>query len=114
MADQEKIRGKIIDILIVISLLLAVIFTIWYMVGDSPTPEQFLIIIVLPLYLLIFRTREYLNNKINKSHRNLFKEIAGHHLNLSEKISQTRETFQKELGEIRQSLGRIEGKFNKE
>ena len=94
--DKEKLA----QVLIVILLIVLVIFLFWFMFGHSPTLEQVVALFVIPLYVFTFGMYERLNNKIMRTNQNL-----------SEKIHQTRENFQKELGEIKQTLGKIEGKL---
>ena len=73
------------------SLVVLVIFLLWYMFGNSPNLEQIFILFVLPFAGGFFAVYEKLNNKIMNT---------GVHL-------------QKELGEIKQTLGKIEGKLTK-
>jgi hypothetical protein len=84
-----NIKETVFSILMILSLLLAIALTLWYVFGDSPTLTQLIFGIVMPFALSIFGIYERLNNK----------------------IYQTREIFQKELGIIKQTLGKIEGKL---
>lgn len=89
-------KEMIIGILTALSVIILVIFLLWFMFGNSPTLEQMLMILVLPVYLFVFGVYERLNNKIS---------------NLNNKLSDTREGIQKQLGEIKVSLAKIEGKL---
>ncbi len=82
---------KIIQVVIGLSMFALVIFLLWFMFGHSPTLEQILILFVIPLTGVIFGMYERLNNKIISTKVQLFKEV----------------------GEIKQAIGRIEGKINK-
>ncbi len=78
-----------LSILITLSVLLLIIFVLWFMLGNSPTLEQMLMIVVLPVYLFVFGVYERLNNK----------------------IINTRESINRQLGEVKVSLAKIEGKL---
>ena len=95
--DKEKIAF----ILIIAWAFLLLVMIIWYLLGHSPTPEQILTMAVISPYILVFGIYERLNNRINENYNSL-----------NDKISQTREDFQKELGMVNKTLGRIEGKLN--
>jgi len=95
--DKEKIAF----ILIIVWTFLLLVMILWYLLGQSPTPEQILTMAVISPYILVFGIYERLNNRINDNYEEL-----------NDKISQSREDFQHELGEIKQTLGRIEGKLN--
>ena len=92
------IREKLIYALIIFGVFLALVMTIWYLFGHSPTIEQLLLAYVVPSYIFTFGIFEKLNNKIE---------------NLNNKLSLTREEFQKEIGEVKRILGNIEGKINR-
>ena len=86
----------ILSILIVFSVLLLVVFMLWFMFGNSPTLEQMLMILVLPVYLFVLGVYERLNNKVT---------------NLNNKIMDTRESLGRQMGEIKVSLAKIESKL---
>ena len=86
---MEKI--KIINALIVVSLIVLVIFLLWFMFGSSPTFEQIVILFVMPFAAALFGIYERLNNR----------------------ITHTREMLQQELGKMKETLGRIEGRLSK-
>ncbi len=93
-----NIKEKIAYVSIAFSILLALIMVLWYVFGHSPTDIQVLTVLVLSPYLFTFGIYERLNSRI---------------LKVNDKISQTREDFQKEFGFIKNQLGRIEGKLGK-
>ncbi len=94
-------KEKIAFILIIIWISLLLVMILWYLLGHSPTLEQILTMAVISPYILVFGIYERLNNRINDNYERL-----------NDKISRTREDFQKELGNIKETLGRIEGKLN--
>ena len=55
---------KKINVLIFISMILAVAVFIWYLLGNSPAIEYILTMIILPLYLFGFGLYKNLNDKI--------------------------------------------------
>ncbi|MEK6950345.1 MAG: hypothetical protein AABX13_01325 [Nanoarchaeota archaeon] len=87
--------NRFIGALLVISTLVAIVVILWYLLGSSPTPDQLLWAVVLPLYIYIFYTREKFNEKLYKTREGLLKEI-----------SETREKLLGELSEIKQALGK--------
>ncbi|MEK6950576.1 MAG: hypothetical protein AABX13_02530 [Nanoarchaeota archaeon] len=82
-------KEAIIKVVTVASFVIVVILLLWFMLGNTPPAELILGTFILPLYILLFGVYE----------------------RLSLRISETRELLYKELGEVRQSLGRIEGKL---
>jgi hypothetical protein len=91
-------KEKIIIGLVTISIITLIIFMLWFMFGNSPTTEQLLLLLVLPVYLFMFGIYERLNNKV---------------INTREQILLTRESLQRGLGEIKFTLGKLNGKFGK-
>ncbi len=91
--DKETLS----NLLIILGMLLAIVMSLWYLFGQSPTTEQLLMAYILTPFLFTFGIYERLNGKVEK---------------INDKLSKTREDFQHQLGEIRQTLGRIEGKPN--
>ena len=83
-------KGTISGILIVLTVILVIVMTVWYLFGDSPTTDQLLMTYLLAPILFTFAVYEKLNDK----------------------VSNTREEVQKELSEIKIQLGRIEGRLN--
>jgi len=55
---------KLINVLIFLSMVLAAVFFIWYLIGNSPAIEHILTVIILPLYLFGFGLYKNLNDKI--------------------------------------------------
>ncbi len=86
----------VIKSLIVILLITAVIFLVWFMFGNSPTIEQVVAVLVIPLYVFAFGLYERMNSKIERNQKFIF---------------QSRELFQSELGKIKQTLIKIESKI---
>ncbi len=105
-------REKLSYILIGLALLLILIAILWYGLTNSPTTEQFIALLILSPYLFAFGVYERLSRKGEKNYERLNDRINGNYEKLNDKISQTREEFQHEMGEIKQTLGRIEGKLN--
>lgn len=93
---MEKI--KIINGVIIVSLIVLIIFLLWFMFGNSPTLEQIMILFFLTLGGALFGVYEKLNNKIERNVTMIY---------------QTREVLRKELGGIKLSLAKIEGKLSK-
>lgn len=87
--------SKVINILLALSILAAIVVLLWYILGNSPTPEQLLITAVLPLYLLVFYTREKLNEKIYNTRESLLKEISDTREKLSGEISEIKNLIRK-------------------
>ncbi len=61
---------KILEALIVISIVLAAIFTFWYIFGKSPTTDQVLYLYVFPLYGFAFFVYDRFNKKYLKREKN--------------------------------------------
>ena len=89
-------KEKIVKVLLIVSLAVLVVFLLWFMFGNSPTIEQLFVLFVLPLYVFVFGIYEKMNARINM---------------LSSKIMETREQLQKDLGDMKQRLGRMEGRL---
>jgi len=83
-------KEKIIYALIIAWLALVIVMILWHLSGHSPAIEELLAVIAVGPYLFTFGVYERLNSR----------------------ISQAREDFQKDLGDIKGQLGRIEGKLN--
>ena len=84
-------KEKIIYALLIAWIILVIVMIIWHLSGHSPAIEELLAVIAIGPYIFTFGVYERLNDK----------------------VSRAREDFQKELGEIKRTLGRIEGKLNK-
>lgn len=80
-----------LSILIILSVILLVVYLVWFMFGNSPTSEQLAVVLVLPVYLFMFGIYERLNNK----------------------IMNTRESIHRQMGDIRVTLAKIEEKLTK-
>ena len=55
---------------------MAVFVILWYIFGHSPTQDQLLLALVLPLYMYVFYTREKFNEKLYKTREELLKELS--------------------------------------
>lgn len=88
--------NQILNFLLILSIVLAVIFFIWYISGNSPTAQEVLVVFVLPLYVFVFSVYEKVNKKIDNLHKIIF---------------ETRENMQKELGAMKIILSKIEAKL---
>lgn len=84
-----KVKELTIHVMTVLSVLLLIIFLLWFMLGDSPTVEQMFVVLVVPIYLFVFGIYERLNNK----------------------LMNTRENINRQLSDIKVSLAKIEGKL---
>ncbi len=93
-------REKLSYVLIILAIVITLIMIIWYALSHSPTDIQTIIALVVTPYLFIFTMYERLNNRINDKYDKLNDRITT-------EISDVRKDFQKELGEIKQTLGRM-------
>ncbi len=84
-------KETIINLAIFFSAVALFVLLLWYMLGNSPTVDQLLLGLIIPLYLFIFGIYEKLNNKI---------------MNI-------RELFIRDMGEMKVSLARIEEKLSR-
>ena len=82
-------KETIIKAVIVISFIVVVVLVLWFILGNTPPAELILGAFVFPLYIFLFGVYERLSTRIHES----------------------RELLYKELGEIKQSLGKIEGRL---
>mgnify|MGYP001611205364 FL=1 len=72
---MEKI--KVLDVLLWMSILIAIVMVFWFIFGNSPTVEQVVVGMLLPAYFYIFKTKEFvyqtreqLTKKINETAKN--------------------------------------------
>ncbi len=87
-------RERIVQVLMVISLVLLVIFLLWFMFGNSPTLEQIFVMFVAPFALGLFGVYDRLNNKIMAPRERIHHDMTD---------------IRKELTEVKEAIARIEG-----
>lgn len=81
---------KIIDAMLVLSIIVAIIFVLWFAFSNpEPTTEQVALVLVVPVYLFIFQVYHQ----------------------LTDKLTATKDDLQKELGEVKQTLAKIQGRL---
>src|SRR3989338_1283002 len=97
---------KIINTVTAFSVVLAIIFFLWYIFGNSPTSEQIVAILIIPCYLFMFGTYKSLNNTMNIRFEKINDKIDEKFEKVNEKFEKTNER----LMEISERLVRIEGR----
>ncbi|MBS3056705.1 MAG: hypothetical protein J4473_04695 [Candidatus Aenigmarchaeota archaeon] len=104
---------KIINTVTAFSVVLAIIFFLWYIFGNSPTSEQIVAILIIPCYLFMFGTYKSLNNTMNIRFEKINDKIDEKFEKVNEKFEKVNEKFEKtneRLMEISERLVRIEGR----
>ncbi len=69
-------KNTILNVLIALSVAIAIIFFLWYLLGNSPTTEQIILTSILPAYLFAFGIYKHLNDKIHNKFEKVNEKLS--------------------------------------